>query len=355
MDAQGQCKSQKRDFAREKDRSKAQERRKEAIFSWKTQCYSLSRSYAGESEIGTRIDAFLAAQFAVSRSRSHKILETVTVNGKEVKPSYTLRAGDKIVGAILPPETDAAPAIPQTPTSPLPPILFEDDDIMVINKPRGLTVHAGAGDTGETLVERLQSHGRVLSNVGPSERAGIVHRLDKDTSGAMIVCKTDAAHWKLAADFEARRIQKTYEALCCGIPPAKGRIEAPIARSLTNRKKMTISPAGRFAVTEYEIQKSWERFALVKINLLTGRTHQIRAHFTYIHHPIAGDAVYGGYHRALENSPSEAVRAAFEKLNGQALHAAKIEFDHPILGQRISFEAPPPPEIAAIIVALDAA
>ncbi|MBW3635437.1 MAG: RluA family pseudouridine synthase [Armatimonadetes bacterium] len=311
--------------------------------------------YAGENEVGTRLDAFLAAKFAVSRSRAHKILESVTVNGKEVKPSYALRLGDKIVGAVVPPEADSTPLISQSPTSPLPPILFEDDDIIVINKPRGLTVHAGAGDTGETLVERLQSHGRVLSNVGPSERAGIVHRLDKDTSGAMIVCKTDAAHWKLAADFEARRIQKTYEAICCGIPPAKGRIEAPIARSLTNRKKMTISPSGRFAVTEYEVVKSWARFAQVKINLLTGRTHQIRAHFTYIHHPIAGDAVYGGYYRALENSPSEAVRAAFENLHGQALHAAKIEFEHPISEQKMSSEAPPPPEIAAIILALDAA
>lgn len=310
--------------------------------------------YADESEVGTRIDAFLAAKLVISRSRAQKILESATVNGKIVKPSYALRLGDKIVGAVVPAEVEAEIAI-APPTSPLPPILFEDVDLIVINKPRGLTVHAGAGDTGETLVERLQSHGRVLSNVGPSERAGIVHRLDKDTSGAMMVCKTDAAHWKLAADFEARRIQKTYEAICCGVPPAKGRIEAPIARSLSNRKKMTISPSGRFAVTEYEVEKSWARFALLKINLLTGRTHQIRAHFTYIHHPIAGDAVYGGYYRALENSPNEAVRAAFEKLNGQALHAAKIEFEHPISGQKMSFEAPPPPEIAAIIAALDAA
>ena len=310
--------------------------------------------YADENDVGTRIDAFLAAKFAVSRSRAQKILESVTVNGKEVKPSYTLRMGDKIVGAVLPAEVETETVV-TPPTSPLPPILFEDNDILVLNKPRGLTVHAGAGDTGTTLVEVLQSHGRVLSNVGPSERAGIVHRLDKDTSGAIIVCKTDAAHWKLAADFEARRIRKTYAAICCGVPPAKGRIEAPIARSLSNRKKMTISPSGRFAVTEYEVEKSWARFALLKINLLTGRTHQIRAHFTYIHHPIAGDAVYGGYYRALENSPSEEVRAAFENLRGQALHAARIEFEHPVSGQKMSFEAPPPPEIAAILLALDAA
>lgn len=306
-----------------------------------------------ENEIGQRLDAFLAARFGVSRSRAQKMLESVSVNGKAVKPSYALRAGDQVVGAALPPETPAP--LPTAPTAPLPEILFEDDDLMVLNKPRGLTVHAGAGDTGETLVERLQSHGRVLSGVGPSERAGIVHRLDKDTSGVIIVCKSDAAHWKLAADFEARRVQKTYVAICCGVPPVKGRIEAPIARSLTNRKKMTVSPSGRFAITEYETEKSWARFALLSINLLTGRTHQIRAHLTYIHHPVAGDAVYGGWHRALENAPSEAVRLALENLRGQALHAARIEFEHPMNGEPMSFEAPLAPEIAAIVDALDAA
>lgn len=309
----------------------------------------------GEGDVGTRLDAFIAAQFGVSRSRAVKIIEGVTVNGKAVKPKYTLREGDKIVGAQhIEPEAAVAPVLDPD-SLPLPEILYEDDDIIVLHKPRGLTVHAGAGDTGVTLVEILQAHGRTLSNVGPVERAGIVHRLDKDTSGAMIVCKTDAAHWKLAADFEARRISKTYGAICCGVPPQRGRIEAPIARSLTNRKKMTVSPSGRHAVTEYDTEKSWARFALLRINLLTGRTHQIRAHLTYMHHPIAGDAVYGGYYRALENAPSEEARIAFENLKGQALHAAKIEFEHPITGEKMSFEAPPPPEMVAIIEALDAA
>jgi 23S rRNA pseudouridine1911/1915/1917 synthase len=308
----------------------------------------------GEGDVGMRLDAFIAAKFEVSRSRAVKVLEGVLVNGKPVKPKYTLREGDKITGLenVVP---EPAPEVTGEPMGEMPPILFEDDDLMVIRKPRGLTVHAGAGDTGVTLVEVLQSHGWVLSTVGPPERAGIVHRLDKDTSGVMLVAKTDAAHWKLAADFEARNIRKTYSAVCCGIPPLKGRIEAPIQRSLSNRTKMTIAPGGRFAVTEYEIDRQWERFALLRINLLTGRTHQIRVHFGYIHHPIAGDIVYGGYHRALNNAPSEEARQALEDLQGQALHAARIEFNHPISGEHMSFEAPPPPEIAAVIAAFDAA
>ena len=304
-----------------------------------------------ESDVGTRLDAFIAAHFVVSRSRAQKILESVTVNGRNAKPSYTLRAGDKIVGAHLEIEAETAPEL--VPQGEIPPILYEDDDLMVIHKPRGLTVHPGAGDTGFTLVEIMQSHGRKLSGVGPAERAGIVHRLDRDTSGVMLLAKTDAAHWKLAADFESRDIHKTYAAICCGIPPARGRIEAPIARSLSNRTKMTISPSGRHAVTEYEIERQWERFALLKINLLTGRTHQIRIHFGYLHHPIAGDVVYGGFYRALTNAPSDEVKTAIENLHGQALHAAKIEFSHPISGQKMSFAAPPPPEIAALIAALD--
>lgn len=308
----------------------------------------------GEGDVGMRLDAFIAAKYEVSRSRAVKLLEGVQVNGKNAKPSHTLREGDKITGLqdYVP---DAPPETVDGPQGEMPPILFEDDDIMVIQKPRGLTVHPGAGDTGVTLVEVLRSHGRSLSTVGAPERAGIVHRLDKDTSGVMLVAKTDAAHWKLAADFEARTIRKTYAAICNGIPPLKGRIEAAIQRSLSNRTKMTIAPGGRFAVTEYEIERQWERFALLRINLLTGRTHQIRVHFGYIHHPIAGDIVYGGYHRALTNAPSDGVRSAIENLHGQALHAAKIEFDHPISGQRLSFEAAPPPEIAALIVALDEA
>ncbi|PQV65073.1 ribosomal large subunit pseudouridine synthase D [Abditibacterium utsteinense] len=308
-----------------------------------------------ETQVGLRLDAFIAAHFGVSRSRAVKIIENVTLNGRPAKPKNTLHLGDTIEGADPALALEIEPEKYAAPLGEMPQILFEDDDLMVIRKPRGVTVHAGNGDTGITLVEILQSHGRVLSSVGPPERAGIVHRLDKDTSGAMIVCKTDAAHWKLAADFEARRITKTYQAIVNGIPSEKGRIEAPIARSLSNRTKMTISPSGRFATTEYEVERSWERFALLKINLLTGRTHQIRVHFAYINFPIAGDVVYSGYHRAVNNAPDDHSKLALEELKGQALHAAKIEFEHPITGQKMSFEAPAPPEIQRIITAFDQA
>lgn len=308
-----------------------------------------------EHEVGQRLDAFIAARLGVSRSRAVKIVEGVTLNGRAAKPKNTLQAGDKIEGIDPSRAAESADGISATPLGEMPEILFEDDDLMVIRKARGVTVHAGSGDTGITLVETLQSHGYVLSSVGPPERAGIVHRLDRDTSGVMIVCKSDAAHWKLAADFESRDVHKTYQAICCSIPPEKGRIEAPIARSLSNRTKMTISPAGRFATTEYEVERSWERFALLKINLLTGRTHQIRVHFAYLNFPIAGDVVYGGYHRAVNNAPDADSKLALEELHGQALHAAKIEFKHPITGAPMSFSAPPPIEIQRIIEALDAA
>ncbi len=302
-----------------------------------------------------RLDAFIAQRLGVSRSRAVKIVEGASLNGKPCKPKNTLNLGDQIAGVDPLAGSETALGISAQPLGEMPEILFEDADIMVIRKARGVTVHAGSGDTSITLVETLQSHGYVLSSVGPPERAGIVHRLDRDTSGVMLVCKTDAAHWKLAADFESRDVKKTYQAVCCGVPPQRGRIEAPIARSLSNRTKMTISPAGRFATTEYEVERHWERFALLKINLLTGRTHQIRVHFAYLNFPIAGDVVYSGYFRAIENAPDEDSKLALEELHGQALHAQRIEFNHPITREPMSFSAPPPHEIQRIIDALDAA
>jgi 23S rRNA pseudouridine1911/1915/1917 synthase len=299
---------------------------------------------------GVRIDAFLAQHLEVSRSRAQEALATTLVNGKVVKAKYSIKAGDVIEVTL--PEVDEAVTTIEV-TEPMPEVLFEDDSLLVIVKPRGLTVHAGAGETGATLVDILRHYKVPLSNVGPTERAGIVHRLDKDTSGVMLVAKTDAAHWKLAADFEARNIQKTYFALCNGIPPLKGRIEAPIARSNSNRKKMTVSPEGRYSVTEYEVTQKWEKFAALKVNLLTGRTHQIRVHLNYINHGIVGDVVYGGYYRSVASAPNEETKKAIEAMNGQALLAQKIAFNHPITGERLEFEAPIDPFIAAVVAALN--
>lgn len=301
------------------------------------------------------MDAFLSQQLQVSRARAQKLLETALVNGQSVKAKTALKEGDQVEVQPFSREEVAAlgASSEELARAPHIEIVFEDDAILVLNKPRGVTVHAGAGETGATLVDILRALGKPLSTVGPPERAGIVHRLDKDTSGLMIVAKTDAAHWKLAADFEARLISKRYLALVNGSPPARGRIEAAITRSNTNRTKMTVAPSGRLAITEYEVLQTWPKFALLDINLLTGRTHQIRVHLNYIHHPIAGDAVYGGLHRALTCAPNERAKRALEALDGQALHAGTLSFEHPISGEAMRFQTPPPAPFAELLESLD--
>jgi 23S rRNA pseudouridine1911/1915/1917 synthase len=305
-------------------------------------------------ESGARLDVFLAAKLSVSRGRAQKLIETTSVNGHTAKASATLRAGDVVEVTI-----DDTPVVPSTDELDRTletwnvPVLYEDDHMIVLVKPRGLVVHPGAGQENGTLVNWLRASGRELSTVGPSERAGIVHRLDKETSGVMIVCKTDAAHWKMAADFEERRVKKTYVALVCGVPTARGRIEAPIARHSHDRKKMSISREGRNAITEFSVTKSWLKFALLDIDLLTGRTHQIRVHLAHIGNPVAGDGVYGGRKRAIESAPNDQVKAALEAFSGQALHAARIGFTHPVFDVPLEFSAPPPPEMQRVIDALD--
>ena len=309
-----------------------------------------------DSSAGQRIDAFLAARLSVSRSRAQKLLENATLNGALVKPSHALKTGDVIVL----PEPEARP-LPQamslkmlvaTKFSHLD-FVFEDEHLMVINKPRGLAVHPGAGERVATLIDLLQRrYCKPLSTVGPAERAGIVHRLDKETSGLIAVCKTDAAHWKLAEDFAERRVAKTYEAIVCGVPPLRGRIEAPIERHATHRLKFAVQPHGRPAVTEYTVVQSWRKFAHLEINLLTGRTHQIRVHLSYLNHPVAGDPLYGGQKRALDTAPHPEARAALEALSGQALHAARLQFAHPISGEPLLFEAPLPEDMQSLIAAL---
>lgn len=289
----------------------------------------------------------------VSRARAQKLLRDATVNGTPAKSSQALKDGDVLELVSVEENAEEAGTVIGASDADLPPIIYEDEHVIILNKPRGVVVHAGAGEQGPTLVEILKGHGRTLSNVGPPERAGIVHRLDKDTSGVIALCKTDAAHWKLAEDFAERRVNKEYFALVCGVPKSPGRIEAPIARHPVHRKKMAVAPNGRHAVTEYETRTTWPKFAEVKINLLTGRTHQIRVHFQYLNHPVVGDDVYGGLKRALENAPNENVKTAIENLNGQALHAAKLEINHPITNEKVAFYAPLPQPIEAIINALN--
>jgi 23S rRNA pseudouridine1911/1915/1917 synthase len=306
---------------------------------------------------GKRFDVFIAAELQVSRARAQKLLEGATVNNVPAKPSLVLKAGDEIVmrreargeGQ----EEPSASCLSPLASYLLPPILFEDEHLLIINKPRGLVVHQGAGEQGSTLVDILRAHGKNLSSVGPPERAGIVHRLDKDTSGVLAVCKTDAAHWKLAEAFATRRVTKEYAALVCGVPPAPGRVEAPIARHPVHRKKMAVVASGRPAVTEYSVEKSWPKFALLKVNILTGRTHQIRVHLQYVGYPVVGDAIYGGLKRALENASNEDVVNAINALQGQALHAAHLSFAHPVTGEVLSFHAPLPEDMQRVVDVLN--
>ncbi len=304
-------------------------------------------------EIGERLDVVLARRLNVSRAAAKARIENTKVNGVEAKASHSLRAGDIIEVGDAAVVASSEIRIPGS--GPLPSFLYEDDDILVLDKPRGLSVHPGAGEETATLVDVLRAHQIPLSTFGGEERAGIVHRLDKDTSGAMIVCKTDAAHEKLADDFKARRVHKTYAALVCGVPVARGRIEAPIARHQRSRQKMAVSTGGKMAITEYCSVREWTKFALLEVRIFTGRTHQIRVHLAHLHHPVVGDERYGGSKRALQSAPSDEVKSALQDLEGQALHAAQLSFEHPISGLPIIAEAPLPPEIERIIAALDAA
>lgn len=305
-----------------------------------------------------RADAFLSSRLEISRARARDIIKSATLNGSAIKASHNLKEGDELsfdpsVGLDKVAKTQAKFSAQQL-ARPLE-FLYQDDDILVLNKPRDLSVHPGAGEVQVTLVDLLKARQIPLSDLGPLHRSGIVHRLDKDTSGVMLIAKTNAAHEKLSAAFSAREIEKKYWAICCGIPPARGRIEAPIARSASNRKKMSVRSEGRPSFTEYIVEKKWEKFAQLSIDLLTGRTHQIRVHLAYIGHAVAGDPLYGGYHRALDCVPNDEARAAIEALGTQALHARYIKFAHPISGETMEFEAPLPDAMQRIVDALDLA
>ena len=303
-----------------------------------------------------RVDAFLSSRLEVSRARAREISKSARLNGASVKASTTIKEGDELtydLGAVMDKAEKAATKFSaQQLARPLE-FLYQDDDILVLNKPRDLSVHPGAGEVQVTLVDLLRARQIPLSDIGPLHRSGIVHRLDKDTSGVMLVAKTNAAHEKLAAAFQNREIDKKYWALCCGVPPARGRIEAPIARSASNRRKMSVRPEGRASVTEYTVEQKWQKFAQLSIDLLTGRTHQIRVHLAYTSHAVVGDPLYGGLHRALDCAPNEQTRAAIEALGAQALHAFSITFAHPMSGEPMRFEAPIPDEMQAIVAALN--
>jgi 23S rRNA pseudouridine1911/1915/1917 synthase len=234
------------------------------------------------------------------------------------------------------------------------PVIYEDDDLAVVVKPAGIVVHPGHGARRGTLVHALLGLGMPLAAAGGAERPGIVHRLDKDTSGLMVVAKTDAAHRGLSGMFARREVHKTYRALVWGRPqPVAGRIDEAIGRSRADRTKMSVhAPRGRPASTIYRTVASWPGAALLDVDLVTGRTHQIRVHFASRRHPVIGDNRYGNAPwKAMRDPVRRAAIAAFTRL---ALHAFRLAFEHPVTAQPMSFEAPVPPEFEALCRALQA-
>lgn len=277
-----------------------------------------------------RLDVRLARENEITRSRAETLIRQgqAQVNGCiETKPGRKVKESDS-ASVIIPPPV-AAEAQPED--LPLE-ILYEDDDLAVVVKPCGMVVHPAAGNEDGTLVNALLFHLKNLSGIGGALRPGIVHRLDKDTSGLLLVAKNDAAHLALSNALKAREIHKTYRAVARGsFRESDGVIEAPIGRSPKDRKKMAIVPDGRYARTEYRVLESLHGASLVDVNLITGRTHQIRVHFAHIGHPLLGDPLYGG----KENRPA---------VGRLMLHARRIEFTHPTSGKIMVFEAPEPPE-----------
>lgn len=300
---------------------------------------------------GERLDAALAQRLGVSRARVQRLIEAggVTVNGRPVKASHRLRAGEVVAYEPAPPPP---PPSALTPAAMALDIVHEDGALIVLNKPPGLVVHPGAGHREATLVHGLLHHARTLSALGGLERPGIVHRLDKDTSGLLVVAKTDAAHERLARQFREGRVNKLYQALVLGEPAeASGRIEAPIGRHPVERQRMAVRMGGRRALTEWRVLERFGCCALVEFILHTGRTHQIRVHAASLGHPVAGDATYGG--RRYGSLPgSAACRRAVAASPRQMLHAKHLGFSHPVSGEPLQFEAPLAEDFAAVLMAL---
>jgi 23S rRNA pseudouridine1911/1915/1917 synthase len=322
---------------------------------------------ATPSDAGRRLDQFLTAALGdVSRSRVQQLIEQekVTVNGEPAKASRKLEGSETIAitGQVqLPPLKAEAEDIPLE-------IVYEDSDLAVINKPAGMMVHAGAAATSDarsrgTLVNALLHHMKKLSKVGGELRPGIVHRLDKETSGLILVAKNDAAHRNLGSQFSGREVKKKYLALVQGWPKSdSGTINAPVSRDRIKRTRMTTrGHGGRDAITHYTVKEKIEspygKFALLEVKIDTGRTHQIRVHMASLGHPVVGDALYGASRELSTKHANASVRASKHKsgkppaisLSRNFLHAGELEFTHPRTGKKLRFGAPLPKELALLL------
>ena len=284
---------------------------------------------------GARLDAFLSSDGALTRSQAARLIAEglVRVNGKPAAKSARLSGGETVTVDV--PEPRETALTPQD--IPLD-VVYEDDDVIVVNKPTGLVVHPAPGHPDGTLVNALLHHcGDSLSGIGGEKRPGIVHRIDRDTSGLIIAAKNDAAHLALSAQLKDHSLSRTYECLVNGnMKQDSGAVDAPIDRNPADRKKMAVVPTGRRAVTHWEVVARYPGVTHLRCRLETGRTHQIRVHMAYIGHPILGDTVYG----AKKPVPG---------LTGQCLHATGLRFVHPRTGEPVELHCPLPPEFTAML------
>ncbi len=291
-----------------------------------------------ENEAGQRADVGLASLLELTRSNMQKLLEDgrAVKGSKVLKANYKLKLGDEIIVTLPEPQ----PLDVQPENIPID-IIYEDEDVVVVNKARGMVVHPAAGNYNGTLVNTLLYHCKNLSGINGVIRPGIVHRLDKDTSGIMICAKNDAAHVSLSEQIQSKTAKRTYMAVVRGnIKTDSGVIETLIARDKNDRKKMAVvKEDGRNAVTEYEVMERFGKYTIVKCKLLTGRTHQIRVHMEYLGYPLVGDPKY---------SPKKTPFA----INGQALHSLTLDFIHPRTGEQMHFEAPLPEDMHKIVTRL---
>ena len=303
-----------------------------------------------EADTGSRLDTYLATNIeGWSRARLQQLIEDaeVLVNGRSAKSSQKLHENDEIEVELAssPTVAFASEDIPLA-------IVYEDSDLIVVNKPAGLVVHPAAGIHSGTLANGLAFHFQHLSSQGGTIRPGIVHRLDKDTSGLLVAAKTELAHEKLGDQFRAREVFKSYVALVHGvIENDSGRIDQAIARDPRNRTRMAVIRGGRSALSLYTARRRYDRFTLLDVELKTGRTHQIRVHLSWLKHPVVGDEVYGGGRDKTVLDPK--LKAQIRKLGRQFLHAERLGFRHPATGKSMKFSAPIPAELEELVAILE--
>ncbi len=298
-----------------------------------------------------RLDKYLQGRFnQFSRTKLQKLIKEqgVNVNSRPAKPSHKLEAGD-MIDLILPPK-EVRELIPQD--IPID-VLYEDDDMIVLNKQADMIVHPARGYKHSTLVNGLVYHFQNLSSSGGDLRPGIVHRLDRNTTGAMVVAKNDSAHWKLSRQFQNRTVKKYYMAVVHGVPELdQDCIDAPLGVHPRVREKYAVRQDGKHAVTIYRVMEAFRGYSVVRLDLRTGRTHQIRVHLTHLGHPIVADDMYGGkpvYPWQLEDREPATEDAIMDRV---ALHAWTLEIDHPVTGERMKFEAPMPEDMQKFVEAL---